>query len=106
MKKHVKNFLNYLENETELEFDNTFPTSNTINQNGDPIKVDTVIVNGKMSMSIISCGHKKCKSIIGLLISYGLHSEFDDAVNVSNIIKNVAPEIPIDLMDELFLFRE
>ena len=64
MKKHVKQFLAFLQKETNLliESSSNSRTEKFINQYGDPINVDTTIIDGKMALLIYSCGHKRCKN--------------------------------------------
>ncbi len=108
MRKHVKDFINFLEKETTLPIDSTIQstTERFFNSYGDPVNVDTAVIDNKMALRVFSCGHRKCKNITGLQIFYGHSSDLSDAEIAMLMIKQAVPKIPIELIDELWLFRK
>ena len=107
MKKHVKVFLNDLEKKTmlKIEFAPSHETTKFLNKYGNPMIVDTMIIDGRMALLVYSCGCNQCKEITGIQIFYGVSSELTDAEDVMLKIKEVVPKIPIVLVDELEMLR-
>lgn len=103
MKKKVKDFLKYIENETQITFDwlNLQPTEKYVQRNKQPIERNTLTVNdGQLIMMVCSCGCTKCKQILALQFFYGLNdSTLFDAECVMNQIKDIVPQMPIKIYD-------
>jgi hypothetical protein len=108
MKKHVKEFLNYLEKETMLQIESLpfFKTTKFFNRYGNPINADEVVINGEMTLLVHSCGCNQCKQIIGMQLFYRHSSKLVDAEDVMMKIKKIVPTIPIVLVDEFEALRE
>jgi hypothetical protein len=102
MKKHVKEFVNFLEKETLLQFESlpSFTTPKYLNRDGNLINADEVVINGKMTLCVHSCGCNQCNQIIGMQLFYGHSSDLVDAEDIMVKIKKVVPTIPIFLVDE------
>jgi hypothetical protein len=101
MKKNVKNFLSYLEKETSIIFDlsTISPTQKLRNSINQPICINVLGINeGTLGITVISCGCKDCKNVIGVEILYGANGgELIDAQQVQNQIKTAVPSIPVGL---------
>lgn len=103
MKKHVKHFLNRIENEfpNETTFSVLGTTEKIFNAENQPINSDTVIVNKRMTFCIYSCGCNKCQNILGIHIFYGHSSDLNDANQAMKLIRKVKPKIRIVLVHEI-----
>lgn len=103
MKKHVKDFINQIEKEfpSDTNFSVLGRTETFINASNQPINIDMVVVNERMSFCIHSCGCNNCKNIVGIDIFYGHSSDLNDVNQAMNLIKKVAPTVPIVLTHEL-----
>jgi hypothetical protein len=107
MKKNVKDFLKYLEKETSITFDllTISPTQKLCNSINQPIHINVLGINdGQLGLTVISCGCKKCKNIIGIEVLFGENGgELYDAVIVQNQLKIAVPTMPVKIrnVDEL-----
>jgi len=101
MKKNIKDFITYLEKETPITFDlsSVSPTQKLRNAFNQPIRINVFSINyGLLGLTIISCGCKSCKEIIGVEILYGpLPSEFYDAKTVQKQIRDAVPSLSVEL---------
>jgi hypothetical protein len=101
MKKNVKDFLNYLEKETSITFDfsTISPTRKLVNSINQPVLINVLGINeGILGLTVISCGCKRCKEIIGVEILYGANdNDLYDAEIVQNQIKTAIPSLPVEL---------
>lgn len=101
MKKNVKDFINYLAKETTITFDlsTISPTQRIRNAINRPVLINILGINyGSLGLTIISCGCKSCKEIIGVEILYGaLPSEFYDAKSVQSQIRAAVPSISVEV---------
>ena len=101
MKKNVKDFMKYLEKETDIEVDleTISPTQRITNSLNNPIHVNVVGINqGTLGMAVFSCGCRNCKNLTGIEILFGQNgSELHDAEIVKNMIKSVVPTIPVEI---------
>ena len=101
MKKHVKDFLRYIEKETSVTFElsTVSPTQTFRNCKNQPVHINVLGINeGTLGLAVISCGCKRCKQIIGVEILYGSNgNEFSDALNVKNQIEMAVPTLPVEL---------
>jgi hypothetical protein len=105
MKKHVKDFLKYLEKETSITFElsTASPTQKIHNCKNQLIHINVLGINkGTLGLTVISCGCKKCKQIIGVEILYGAYeNELPTALYVKNQIEKAVPTMPVDLRNVL-----
>jgi hypothetical protein len=101
MKKNIKDFISYLEKETTITFDlsTVSPTRKLRNSINQPVLINVLGINyGSLGLTIISCGCKSCKEIIGVEVLYGaLPSEFYDAKIVQSQIKKAVPTLSVEL---------
>ena len=107
MKKHIADFFTQIEENTTISLDySTLGLTETMYYTpDDPIDIDLIVINDKMTLSVYSCGCKKCKNITGIHISYGVNSDIKDATEVKSLIKGEFPNIRIEFIDEINLFR-
>lgn len=109
MKKNVKDFLRYLEMETDITVDLTTlsPSEKLVSSINRPIDVNVVNINeGTMGLAIFSCGCKNCKELTGMEIIYGENgSELSDAEIVKKQINTIVPAIPVEIrcVDEIVI---
>lgn len=105
MKKHVKDFIKYLEKETSVTFElsTVSPTQTLRNSKNQPVHINVLGINeGTLGLTVISCGCKKCKQIIGVEILYGVNeNELPEALYVKNQIEKAVPTMPVDLRNVL-----
>lgn len=108
MEKHVNEFLNRIKNEfpDEINFSILGTTEKVFNSENQPLNLDTVIVNERMTFCIYSCDCGKCKNLVGIQIFYGHSSDLTEAKNAAVLIKKVVPKIQVNLIDEFAFFRK
>ena len=103
MKKNIKELLKYLEKETTITFDLSIasPTLKLFNSANQPIRVNVLGINeGTLGLTVISCGCKKCKKIIGIEILYGANgSDNSQAQLIQKEIISAVPSIGVVIRD-------
>ena len=101
MKKNVRDFLKYLEKETSITFDisTISPTQKLLNSMNRPVLINVLGINeGSLGLTVLSCGCKRCKNIIGVEVLYGKNEgELYDAQIVQNQIRVAVPSMPVEL---------
>lgn len=101
MKKNVRDILIYLKKETTISFDisTISPTQKLCNSINRPVLINVLGINEcTMGLTVISCGCKRCKEIIGVEILYGENgSELFDAQQVQNQIKTAILSMSVEI---------